>query len=361
MQENINKNIFVVKNINGDIMKHKIDLSKYKIRTDLIIENENIKNSKKKEKIKDDKKITFINLNEKEANKLEKKAGIYITVQFDDVTDTYNQKEVTKMVASSLKKLLKKMNIKEDASCLVIGLGNRNSTPDSLGPLVTDNIMVTRHLFILNEVDNSYRNVSIFLPGVMGSTGIETSDLIFSVINHVKPDFIIAVDALASNSIERVNKTIQITNTGIHPGSGVGNKRKEISQEILNIPVIAIGIPTVVDAVSVVSDTINYMQKHYAFHKKFIGSPLNRLVSSRKINYLKEEVKINEKDKSDLLGLIGLLSENEIRNLIYEVLTPIGYNLMVTPKEIDFVIIKLAKVISDSINIALQKNYPKVV
>ena len=183
-----------------------------------------------------------------------------------------------------------------------------------------------------------------------GDSGIETSDLIKNIIDTVKPTYLIVIDALASLSIERVNKTIQMSDTGIHPGSGVGNSRKEISKDTLGIPVISIGIPTVVDAVSVVTDTINYMHKNYAFNKKFMNSPINNLVRSSQINYLKEKIEINNEDKTKLLGLIGNLSEVEIRKLIYEVLTPIGYNLMVTPKEIDFVIKKLSNILSNGIN-----------
>lgn len=341
-----------------NIMKHEIDLKNYSIRTDLVIEDKNEFNkSKSKENKKGDIKVTYVTLNEEDSKKINKKPGTYITIEFLDITDSYNKKEVTKVFTSNLKKLLSKMKIKDDDTCLIIGLGNRNSTPDSLGPLVIDNILVTRHLFLLNEASDEYRNVSSFLPGVMGNTGIETVDLIKNAVDSVKPNFLIVIDALASSSVERVNKTIQISNTGINPGSGVGNNRKEISMDTLNIPVISIGIPTVVDAVSVVSDTIGYMQKHYAFNKKFLGSPLNRLVSNEKINYLKEEIKIEEEDKSNLLGMVGKLSETEIRGLIYEVLTPIGYNLMVTPKEIDFVIKELAIIVSNGINKTLQKNY----
>lgn len=337
-------------------MKHEIDLSKYQIRTDLVIENiDDLKDSKCEEKDHDDIKVTSVELTEEEASKINKKPGNYITIEFIDVTDSSNEKAVTTVFTKCLKELLRKTNIKSDDTCLVIGLGNSKSTPDSLGPLTVEDIIITRHLFLMGEVGEGYRCVSSIVPGVTGSNGIETTDLISSVVHKIKPDFLIVIDALASSSIERVNKTIQMSNTGIHPGSGVGNSRKEISIDTIGIPVISIGIPTVVDAVSVVSDTINYMHKHYAFNKKFIGSPLNRLISSDKINYLKKEIEIKEEDKSYLLGLVGSLSETEIRQLIFEVLTPIGYNLMVTPKEIDFVIKKLSNVLSNGINHSLHK------
>lgn len=337
-------------------MKHEIDLSKYQIRTDLIIENiDDLKDSKHEQKNHDDIKVTSVELTKEEASKINKKPGNYITIEFTDVTDSSNEKAVTKVFTKCLKNLLRKTKIKSNDTCLIIGLGNSKSTPDSLGPLTVEDIIITRHLFLMGEIGEGYRCVSSIVPGVTGSNGIETTDLISSVANKIKPDFLIVIDALASSSIERVNKTIQMSNTGINPGSGVGNSRKEISKDTIGVPVISIGIPTVVDAVSVVSDTIHYMHKHYAFNKKFIGSPLNRLISSDKINYLKKEVEIKEEDKSYLLGLVGSLSENEIRQLIFEVLTPIGYNLMVTPKEIDFIIQKLSNVLSNGINHSLHK------
>ena len=188
----------------------------------------------------------------------------------------------------------------------------------------------------------------------MGETGIETSDLIKGVVDTVNPDFVIIVDALASSSIERVNKTIQMTDAGINPGSGVGNKRKEISVDTLGVPVVAIGVPTVVDAASIVSDTINYMYRHFAYTKENIDNPAQKL--KVKVNYLNKEVNIEENDKKNLFGIVGSLSDNEVKTLIYEVLNPVGYNLMVTPKEEDFVVEKISDVISGGINSALHKN-----
>ena len=196
-------------------------------------------------------------------------------------------------------------------------------------------------------------------PGVMGETGIETSDLIQHVISCCKPNFVIVIDALASGSIERVNKTIQMTDTGIAPGSGIGNKRKEISSELFGIPVIAVGIPTVVDAITIVADTIKYMRKQYTYTKQNKNNPKHRLFISSQYNYLKEEIPNNEEDNKQLLGLVGGLEEEEVKQLLFEVLTPIGYNFMVTPKEVDFVIEKLSEVIGDGINYALHESFKK--
>lgn len=336
-------------------MKHTIDLSKYQLRTDLAIEALEKEEIENKIEIYNDIKVTKTLLKKDIARKIGKQEGNYITIEFKDITDYQNRKQVTKAFEKTLNDLLQELGINESASCLMIGLGNNKSTPDSLGPLTIDNILVTRHLFLYDNPEEGFRNVSAFIPGVTGSTGIETGDLIQSVVNSIKPDFLIVIDALASRSIERVNKTIQISDSGIHPGSGVGNSRKEISQKILGIPVIAIGIPTVVDAVTIVNDTIKCMHKHYAFHKKFSKNPMNNLTISSSINYLSKDVEINEEDKRNLMGIIGSLSEEETKQLLSEVLTPIGYNLMVTTKEIDFIIENLSQMLGTGINHALHK------
>ena len=339
-------------------MGHNIDLSNYKIRTDLAIEaidNKKIKGITSKKIIEEGIKVTEVMIDEEASQIIKKKKGNYITIEFEDVTDYENGKKVEKKFSSELTKLINKLNIDKDASCLIVGLGNSKSTPDSLGPLVINNVLVTNHLFELEEVTDGYRRVSVLVPGVMGQTGLETSEVISSLVDKFKPNFLIAIDALASQSIERVNKTIQMTDTGIHPGSGIGNSRKEISYETLKIPCIAIGVPTVVDAITIVSDTINYMHKHYTYSKLNINNPLNKLMAYSP-NYLKENITLNKKDKETLLGIVGTLEENEIKQLLFEVLTPIGFNLMVTPKEVDFLVEKLSLIIGNGINKALHYN-----
>lgn len=341
-------------------MGHKIDLSNYKIRTDLAIEAIGNKEGINTELTSiGDVKITRVNIDENNGKIIDKKAGNYITIEFSDITDFDNKEKVKKIFSDELKKLLNTIHIKDNDSVLVIGLGNDKSTPDALGPLTVDNILVTKYLFSLGNVEEGFREVSAISPGVMGETGIETSDLIKSIVNTVKPNLVIVVDALASQSLERVNQTIQITDSGIHPGSGIGNKRKEISSDVLNIPVIAIGVPTVVDAVTIVSDTINYMYKHFSYTKKNMNNPVNRLISGG-VNYLNKNVKIDEQDKSKLFGIVGNLGDDEVKQLIFEVLSPIGYNLMVTPKEVDFVMEKLSDVIGNGINEALHKQVNKL-
>lgn len=327
-------------------MNKDIDLSKYEIRTDLTIDllDKKIKGVKYKTTKSRNIKVTEVNLDE--INDLNKKKGKYITLEFEDITDSDNLSDVVKVLTRELKKMIK---IDKDSFGLVIGLGNSKSTPDSLGPLTIDNLIVTNHIYLLDELSDNYSRIAAFTPGVMGETGIEASDIISSVVDKIHPSYLIVIDSLASNSIERLNKTIQITDTGIHPGSGIGNKRKEISSDTLNIPVIAIGVPTVVDAAVIVSNTINFIYKNYAFNKNYLKSSKSKLTFNN-VNYLSKEIKENIKEKKELLGLIGTLTEEELQILIYEVLNPIGYNLMVTPKEIDFIIYKLAKAISSSIN-----------
>lgn len=331
-------------------MSHEVDLKYTGIRTDLAVELVNQKPTEK-----DGIKITEINLTEEEAKTIGKKKGNYITIEFDDITDYENKEKIKTIFIEELKKIIKKQNIKKDDLCLIIGLGNEKSTPDSLGPLTIEKTLVTNHLYLYGDLEKGFRRVCALSPGVMGETGIETSDLIKQITSSVKPDFIIIIDALAASSVERVNKTIQISDSGINPGSGVGNKRKEISKDILNVPVIAVGVPTVVDAASIVNDTINYMYSHFAYQKENYNRPKNKLTYN--VNYLKKGSKtIKIEDRKNLLGLIGLLNQNETKALINEILNPIGYNMMVTPKEEDFVIEKLSELISEGLNNALHEN-----
>ncbi len=340
----------------------EIDLKNYRVRTDLIVESigsSDIQGIKSDERKIDDITISDITVTN-DVMELGKKKGKYITISFDDVTDTSNRRRLEDIVTSELLKLMDHLGIDKDKKALVIGLGNYKSTPDSLGPKVLNDLVITRHLCIINniEIEEGYRNVSGFIPGVMGNTGIEAKDVILGLINQIKPDFVIAVDALASSSIDRVNKTIQMTDTGINPGSGVGNSRIEISKETVGIPVIAIGIPTVVDAVTIVSDTIKYILKKFSYNKANINKHSHKLKPVTSINYLKERYNdLSAEDKEKVLGYLGNLSEEEVKELIFEVLTPIGYNLMVTPKEVDFMVDKLALVLSTSINRAL---HPKM-
>jgi len=332
---------------------HRIDLKNVNIHTDLVIEQINDKNLIREEVI-NNIKISRVVMDKN--NLLNKKEGNYITIELTDITNYEDRENVGKVLVKEIKDILNKNNIKDNYECLVIGLGNKKSTPDALGPMVIDNILVTRHLFELNaDVKEGIRKVSAIIPGVMGNTGIETIDIIKGIVDNVKPKFIIVIDSLCASSIERLNKTIQLTDTGIHPGSGIGNMRKEISKNTLGIPVIAIGVPTVVESVTIVNDTLEYMFMHLNYLKN--NYETSKLVVKRNNNYLDKikSSKVSNEDKEILGGIIGSLDEEKKKNLISEVLNNINYNLIVTPKEIDFIIEKLANVISNSINNAINK------
>ena len=327
---------------------HSVDLKKFDLRSDLIIESDiNIKSNTYK---KDDVTVEYIHLDK---DYLNKKKGDYITITFKDITDKDNFQMVLKVLNKEITKILKLSKINETAKCLIVGLGNSKSTPDSLGFEVLKNIVVTRHLDILNIMDNKYRNVSIIEPNVIGNTGIESFDIIDGIIKKIKPDFIIAVDSLAAINISRIEKTIQITNTGIHPGSGIGNNRQELSRETISIPVIAIGVPTVVSSGVIVNDTIKFLTKKISYQKRNLEK--DKLILANNLNYLKEESDLTNTEKEELLGIIGTLSDDEIRTLVAEVLNPIGYNLIVSTKEIDFSIELLGKLIGSSLNKCLHK------
>lgn len=280
---------------------------------------------------------------------LHKKEGVYYTIDLkrQNFHDVNTSEKIENTVSTVLNEIIKDENL-IDKKCLVVGLGNLNVTPDALGPYVLDNIVVTRHLFKEEVVSPNYSEVSGIAPGVMGTTGIETFDIIQSLIKKIDVDFLIVVDALCSSSIERINNTIQITNTGIKPGSGIGNKRKEISKETLGIPVIAIGIPTVVDFVTITSEIMDLVVKY-----------LDYFYQEKKKNFLDQSItnldkhSVNNKNKEHFLGKVGLLSIDEKKSLIKEVVETGGYNMVVTPKEIDIDVEDLSKIVAMAINKSL--------
>ena len=229
---------------------HRIDLNKYNIRCDLINDididfDDNITNG--------NIKIQRINLNSKDAKRLNKKKGKYVSILFDDATDHEILEEIVEVLSLELKKILIDKSLLGKSS-LIVGLGNNLSTPDSLGPKVIDNIITTRHLSEINELDKNYSCVAKIIPGVYANTGIESFDIIKGIIDRINPEFLIIIDALASNSTSKLNKVIQLTDSGIEPGSGVGNQRKELSKKTLGVEVIALGVPTVVNLHTIVKD-----------------------------------------------------------------------------------------------------------
>lgn len=355
--------------------EHELDLSRYAIRTDLALEAHQLAAERTgmpqfpgvemDAQESNGIRLTRVHIKNEQGSKyIGKLPGRYLTLEVPGLRrkDTELQNEVATQFAHAFHDFLQELGISKEAKALVVGLGNWNVTPDALGPMVVENLLVTRHLFELmpEHVDEGYRAVSALSPGVLGITGIETSEIVFGVVERTKPDFVIAVDALASRALERVNTTIQISDTGINPGSGVGNKRKPLTRETLGIPVIAIGVPTVVDAVSIASDTIDYVLSHMGrqMNQSANPAPASRLTPAG-FNLPGKTAPFTEVDdpsnegKQVIMGLVGTLPEQEKRQLIHEVLQPLGHNLIVTPKEVDEFVEDIANMIANGLNAAL--------
>lgn len=313
------------------------------VRTDLVLEardiyRENHKNEKDIDGIEvieeseDDIKVTTVKIKDEEGSKkIGKPKGNYITIDMPSFTayDGETMDRVSGVVSEILGRLIQ---IDTEKTVLVVGLGNWHVTPDALGPKVTEKIMVTRHLqsVMPEAIDDSVRPVCGVAPGVLGVTGIETVEIIKGIVEKIKPDLVICIDALAARKIERVNATIQIGDTGISPGAGVGNNRKQINEENLGVKVVAIGVPTVVDAVTIANDTID--------------SVVDSLIS-------------NSESGSNFYKMLKSLDKNEKENLIKEVMSSkASMDMIVTPKDIDLVINSLSRIIANGINMAVQPN-----
>ena len=307
------------------------------IRTDLALEAREIHEEKEEKSIPgvevdiagdDEIRITRVEIVDDVGSEIMgKPKGNYITIEVPNLKekDIDLMEDVSRTIA---KELIMLADIGDDSSILIVGLGNWNVTPDALGPKVVEKILVTRHMkeYIPEQLENGVRSVCALAPGVLGITGIETSEIILGVVNRIKPDLVIAIDALASRKLERVNSTVQIADTGINPGSGVGNNRKELSEESLGVKVIAIGVPTVVDAVTIANDTLDMA--------------LDNLVKETK----------GEKRFYEMLQ--GIDREEKLE-LINDVLSEQMRGMMVTPKEIDSLIEDISDVIAEGLNISL--------
>ncbi|MBE3589853.1 MAG: GPR endopeptidase [Firmicutes bacterium] len=257
-----------------------------------------------------------------------KARGHYVTLDTPGVRnrDRGLQEQVARALAEEIRRMLP---IGPDAHVLVVGLGNWNATPDALGPRVVDNLLVTRHLQnqVPADLRGGLRPVSAIAPGVLGLTGIETTDIIAGIVKEIRPDAVLAVDALAARSIRRICSTIQLADTGIRPGSGVGNDRGGISRETLGVEhVLAIGVPTVVHAFTIASDTVDLLIESLRSRPGFGDCFRN-------------------------------FSPEQKNRLIEEVLSPTVGDLMVTPKEIDVIIEDMSRVVAAGINAAL---HPRV-
>lgn len=264
-------------------------------------------------------------LDEQGEQALGKPKGTYVTVDIKNLKFA-SEEEIEKaaqVVSKQIKELIDKhIGAKEDI--LVVGLGNVYVTPDSLGPKVISYIDVTRHLFKYAPqfLDENTRPVSAISPGVLGTTGIETLEIIKGIVDNIKPKMIIVIDSLASKSITRISSTIQIADTGITPGAGVGNTRKELSMDTLGIPVIAIGVPMVVEAAVIANDCLDLF-----------------------ISKLQSEAKSND--------YLNKLQAEDNYEEIKQALLPDNYNFIVTPKEIDELIENMSSVVARGINKSL--------
>ena len=289
-------------------------------RTDMAVERRDLyKNANKiedeisgiecDEEVFDDIKITRVKITNEEGEKaLQRKMGNYITIDIKKINNITENKEseIIGIFSKELKKIID-MHINKTDEILIVGLGNLYSTPDSLGAKVVENTEITRHIkiYLPNAIDANTRSISAITPGVLGTTGIETVEIVKGIVGNVKPKLVIAIDSLCSKNLERINKSIQISDTGIVPGGGVGNKQEELSEETLGIPVVAIGIPTVLDAATIVIDTLNACN-----------------------------IKVNE-------------------NEIVEKMKLNNFNFIVTPKEIDSLIENMSNIVSEGINISI--------
>ncbi len=275
-------------------------------------------------------RVTRVEIKDEEGEKaLGKEKGRYITIETvpenNDRQGAYE--EACRVCATELEGLLP--DVREGA-VLVVGLGNRNITADRIGPQCIDSVLVTRHLleYMPEEIDGRLRSVCAVAPGVLGITGVETGEIVKGLLDRVKPSAVIAVDALCSRRMERLNNTIQLSNVGITPGAGIGNRRMALNEENLGVPVIAIGVPTVIDAATIAGDTIDMV-----------------------VESLKESAKENQ----PLFKMLSAVAEEDKYTLIKQVLTPDFGDFVVTPKEVDTLVQRVSEIVANGINIALHK------
>lgn len=277
------------------------------------ISNENIKSS-----------VVKI-INEEGEKAIGKPIGTYVTVDIKNLrlADDDEIENASNIISEELASIVDEKIGKQD-EILVVGLGNQFVTPDALGPKVSQEIEVTRHLlkYAPECVIKGARSVCTIATGVLGTTGIETFEIIKGVVDNIKPKLIIVIDSLASKSIERISSTIQISDTGIVPGAGVGNTRKELSKNTLGVPVIAIGVPMVVDVATITNDCLDI----------FIENLQSQAKSNDYLNNLKNQDNYEE---------------------IKTALNPRDYNMIVTPKEVDDLIENMKNIVAKSINYAI--------
>ena len=300
-------------------------LGSYGIRTDLALEaterfteeNVEIRGVEISEDYDEEKDVrtTVVKITtENGARTMGRPQGNYITIEAPglSMSDEDYHREISEKLALHLKKLI---HLEREQSILVVGLGNSAITADSLAPHVVDNLYITRHMIreygLKSMGKERMHRVSGIIPGVMAQTGMETSEIVQGIVAETKPDVVIAIDALAARSTRRLNRTIQITDTGINPGSGVGNHRVGLTEENLQVKVIGIGVPTVVDAATIVRDSMAH--------------------------------------------LLDALEETEQKEFLEEMISPHLHTMFVTPRDVDETVKYLSYTISEGLNIAFSQ------
>lgn len=255
---------------------------------------------------------------------LGKQQGTYVTIDCPGLRqrNLELQEAVGRQVSQELQGMLPPLD--DSTSVLIVGLGNARATPDALGPRVVERCLATRHLkdYVPADLRGGLRPVAALAPGVLGNTGIETGEIVQGVVEHIRPSAVIAIDALAARNIERIATTVQLADTGIHPGSGLGSRRIGLNRATLGVPVLALGVPTVVHASTIAYDTLELLSGQL-------------------------------RGRSPFFDLLGAFTAEQIRQLVHEVLHPTVGDLVVTPKDVDDLIQDMSRLIAGSLNAIL--------
>ena len=262
----------------------------------------------------DIKEVRIVVENEQGAMSLGKPVGTYITLESEHLRE--HDEGFHEPMAEVLARHIRQV-IGNKKRIMVAGLGNREVTPDALGPFVIDNLYVTRHLLKEGIISKSVE-ISAIAPGVMAQTGMESVTILKALVKEIKPELLIVIDALAARDSDRLNKTIQLADTGITPGSGVGNHRDAINAESIGVPVIAIGVPTVIAVPTIVNDAMDMM--------------------------------VTAIGRQGAKNVLKKFSEEERYQLACEMVTPYLENMFVTPKDIDEAVKRISYTISEAIN-----------
>lgn len=316
-------------------------MQKYYIRSDLALES--LESAKEKEDYhRECKEIDGIKIETFEIlrknNYYPHEVGKYVEISFNDYND-----ELIHHCCKQLKEFITSSTDKIDPLIMIVGLGNDTLTSDAIGPRTVHYTKATHHLPLEERHEKQLYDCICIIPNVMAKSGIETADYIQSLKQEFKPDVIIVIDALCAKSYEKICKVIQMNNVGIYPGSGIGNHRKAINTVTMDIPVIAIGVPTVIHVSSLVSEVFSIMESY--FHESL--SPASTLKVGRRKKY-KGELSLSQREL--IMGELGKLNEQQRQQLFFEILSPLEDQMILCDKAIDFDLEMLSKILSKSIN-----------